>query len=261
MAGEFFAAGAAAVAGYNGPVANEFATKWGTSFFANVITQKQLSGVAHVKIEDDKNAGTYFSLVGAQNLDAASSDIINPSWESGNLQGWTKKGDGRVIAKLGSSVPVAGKFMGIISTGLGYTTQTGELSQKFCVPAGKKTYSFWWRFYSEEFKEYCGTTYQDAFLCKLEGKVGAKTVVNTKVDDLCGKGDNGCFNCGSQAKGLTPSDVQFDQGGVFMTPWVNATADVSPFAGNGNVMLRLFTTDVGDSIYDTAVLVDKVEFN
>lgn len=253
MASELFAAGAAAVLGYTGYVSNDFATKWGATFFDNLIGQKQLSGVAHVQIEDAKNPGTYFSLVGAQNLDAAYTEILNPSFESGNIQGWLKSGDGRVISQLGATGPVAGKFMGIVSTGLGFTTENGELKQTFCVPAGKTQFSFWWKYYSEEFEEYCGSSYQDQFLAKLEKpKLGAKTVVDAKIDDLC-KG-------GPQFHGLTQADVAFDQGGVFMTPWIQSKADVTPFAGNGNVTLRFFTKDTGDSIYDTAVLFDKVEF-
>ncbi|MBM4342337.1 MAG: hypothetical protein FJ100_03045 [Deltaproteobacteria bacterium] len=256
MAGEFFAAGAAAVAGFNGAVSNEFATKWGTTFLQNIVEGKKLSGVAHVQLEDAANPGTWFQLVGAQNLDAFHSDILNPSWETGNLQGWIKSGDGRVISRLGSTVPVAGKFMGIISTGLGYTAQVGKVEQRFCIPSGKTKFSFWWKYYSEEFKEYCGSPYQDAFTARLDGVVNGKaasiTVVNAKVDDLC--------DGGGQFKGLTPADVSFDKGGVFMTPWVMGSKDISPFAGNGSVLLSFFATDVGDSIYDTAVLFDKVDF-
>ena len=262
LAAELFAAGAFSVVGYNGYVADEFARKWGTTFFANIISQKQHSGVAHVTIEDPANKGTFFRLIGAQNLDASYSDIINPSWESGNLNGWLKAGDGRVIPKLGGAVPVGGKFMSIISTGLGYTTQTGEISQKFCIQPGNTKVSFWWKAYSEEFKEYCGSQYQDQFRARLESKAATKTLVDAKVDDLCEVGCKGgsSGNCGKQYKGLTPADVSFDKGGVFMTPWVLAEGDVTPFAGNGSVNLRLFTTDVGDSIYDTAILIDKIDF-
>ncbi|MCO4760798.1 MAG: hypothetical protein KC502_04795 [Myxococcales bacterium] len=260
LAAEFFAAGAAAVVGYDGNIDNAFATKWGKTFIQNVIGQKQLSGVAHVQIEDASHPGSFSRLVGAQNLDAYFSDLLNPSWEAGNVTGWIKSGDGRVIAKLGSTVPVGGKFMGILSTGLGYTSQTGELRQRFCVQPGRKKLSFWWKFFSEEFKEFCGSKYQDAFRAELVASAGKKTIVNVKVDDLCQKGCyKGGNSCGGQYKGLTAADVSFDQGGVYMTPWVKAEVDIGPFAGNGNVNLRLFTTDVGDSVYDTAVLVDKVD--
>jgi hypothetical protein len=253
LAGEFIAAGATAVAGFSGLVRNEFATQWGKTFFSNLITQKQKTGVAHVTIEDSGNPGSYFRMVGAQNLDISRGDLINPSWETGNLQGWSKAGDGRVIARLGSTVPVGGKFMGIISTGLGYTTQTGEISQRFCIPAGKSKVSFWWKYYSEEFKEYCGSTYQDAFDAKVEAKIGNKTIVSYKVDDICPGGKAGVS--------LTQSDVDFDQGDNWTTPWVKGEAVITPFSGNGNVKLRFYASDVGDSIYDTAVLIDKIEID
>jgi len=257
LAGELFAAGAAAVAGFNGAVQNGFATQWGQSFLKNIVEQKKLSGVAHVQLEDPGNPGTFFQLFGAQNLDAFFAGILNPSWETGNLQGWVKVGDGRVVSRLGSTVPVAGKFMGIISTGLGYTTQTGKIEQRFCIPAGKSKFSFYWKYYSEEFKEYCGSQFQDAFTARFDGKVGGVAqkaeVVHAKVDDLC--------DGGKLFKGLTPADVSFDQGGVFMTPWVESTADISKFAGSGNVLLSFFATDVGDSIFDTAILFDKAEFD
>lgn len=254
MAGELFAAGAAAVAGFNGTVQNGFATNWGLTFLKNIGEQKKLSGVAHVQIEDPFNAGTYFQLVGAQNLDAFFSGILNPSWETGSIQGWIKSGDGRVISRLGSTVPVAGKFMGIISTGLGYTAQTGKIEQRFCIPAGKTKFSFWWKYYSEEFKEYCGSQFQDAFTARFDGIVAGKsasiTAVTKKVDDICN----------DSKTPLTPADVAFDQGGVFMTQWQESVKDISPFAGNGNVLLSFFATDVGDSVFDTAVLFDKVDF-
>lgn len=252
IAGELLASGAAAVAGYNGYVTNGFAIKWGTSFFQNLLTQKQLSGVAHVQIDDPANAGTSFTLIGAQNLDAAFSDVLNASWESGNIEGWLKAGDGRVISQLGQTDAVGGKFMAIISTGLGYTQTSGELKQAFCIPQGKTTFSFWWKYYSEEFKEYCGTQFQDEFYCKLEVSGKSKTLLDVRVDDLC--------DGGKQFKGLTQSDVGFDQGDVWTTPWVNQVADITPLAGGSAVTVHFYATDAGDGIYDTAVLIDKLEF-
>jgi hypothetical protein len=255
LAGEFLAVGAAAVAGYSGYVANDFAVKWGGTFFDNLISQKQLSGVAHVQIEDTTNPGTAFMLIGAQNLDAAYSDIINSSFEAGNIQGWLKTGDGRVISQLGNTTAVGGKFMAVISTGLGYTAESGELKQAFCIPAGKTTMSYWWKYYSEEFKEFCGSAYQDEFYCKIDVAGKSKTIMDVRIDDLCPGG--------KQDKGLTLADVHFDQGpggDVWMTPWVHQVADITPLAGGAAVTVRFFATDAGDGIYDTAVLIDKLEF-
>jgi len=79
------------------------------------------------------------------------------------------------------------------------------------------------------------------------------------VDDLCKTSD--CTGCGAQYVGLIPSDVSFDQGGVYNTQWQEESVNVSSFAGKLPVTLRLFTTDAGDSIYDTVILVDSIQFD
>ena len=119
-------------------------------------------------------------------------------------------------------------------------------------------------------------------------------MVDVKVDDICGYGDgscNACANpiacdfecmgsagcsyddnlgtctgaypceCGKYYTGLTPSDVGFDQGGVFNILWKKTTKNIQALAGAGRVKLRLFASDTGDSIFDTVILVDSIEFN
>jgi hypothetical protein len=56
-----------------------------------------------------------------------------------------------------------------------------------------------------------------------------------------------------------PSDVSFDQGDVYNTAWQKAEVTVSALVG-GPVTIKFFLTDAGDSIYDTVVLLDKIEF-
>ena len=62
--------------------------------------------------------------------------------------------------------------MGIISTGLGFTKDMGNITQKFCIPPNAKTLSFYWKFYSEEFLEFCGTQFQDSFIATLTDSTG-----------------------------------------------------------------------------------------
>ena len=59
--------------------------------------------------------------------------------------------------------------------------------------------------------------------------------------------------------------MNFDQGGVFNVQWhANHTNmpkgdwDITPFAGAGPVELKFFSSDAGDSIYDTVILIDSV---
>ena len=264
FAAHFFGSGALAILGYSDYVTNEFAHERGLDFFTKLINEKLPAGEAFGEaLEDPSGAGGWFRLFGSPKSTAKDSNIINPSFETGDDTGWLKAGDGRVIAKLGSkTTPVDGKFMGLISSGLGFTQQVGELKQKFCIDPSKSTVTFYWKYFSEEFTEFCGSSFQDAFLATIENETGKITLVEVKVDDLCPPGQ--CFSCGSKYVGLVPSDVSFDQGDVYNTNWNKAEANVSVLAGGGigpgPVTLKFFVTDTGDSIYDTVVLIDKIEF-
>jgi len=279
IAAEYFAAGAKSIAGYSGYTKNAYAYASGKSVFEEMVLNGDLTGSAAFEVpeQDPDTADNRLRLFGADNLDIMNADIINPSFETGDLTGWTKNGDGRVISKLGISQPVHGKFMGVISTGLGFTVQTGEISQNFCIPADKQAIKFYWKFFSEEFKEWCGSSYQDTFQATVTGSQGKLTLVNVKIDDLCFYDDGSCQNCpnpgkgncecGSQYLGLKASDVSFDQGGVFNIKWQSnhnnkdtGSWDITPFAGAGPVQLKFFSSDAGDSIYDTVILVDSVIF-
>ena len=61
--------------------------------------------------------------------------------------------------------------------------------------------------------------------------------------------------------GLVPSDVQFDVGDTHVVPkWQRAKMDISQFADKGPITLSFFATDKGDSIYDTVILMDGLQF-
>ena len=265
LAVQLYGNGAEAVVGYQDYVSSEFAAKQGLEFWKRLGEGSSVNQALQDK-QLDPQWGGRMRMLGNPKSNANDSDLINPSWDLGKLTGWKKVGDGRVISRLGVSVPVAGKFMGIVSTGLGFTTQTGSLEQPFCVGPGKSKLCFFWKFYSEEFLEFCASTYQDKFKATLVGKAGQKTITDVWVDALCpydcgGKspcqpGDASC-KCGQKWETLTPSDVSFDKGGVHMTPWVESCTDIGAFV-NKPATLKFFTSDTGDSIYDTAVLIDKV---
>ena len=274
LAAEYFAAGASAVLGYSGYVHGKFATNAGGAFVKALVDGKQLTGGAFqdVDTEDPEAPGACMRLFGATNLDVNDSDLINPSFEGGDLTGWSVEGDGRNLSDLATVIPEHGKFMAIISTGLGFTVQTGQLAQQFCIPAGKSEVSFYWKFCSEEFKEYCGSAYQDTFQATLTktDQSGQLTLKDVKVDDLCYYSDGSCSpcadpglgncQCGGQYVGLIPADFSFDQGGVYCTQWQQAKKDVTALAGQGPVELKFFATDQGDSIFDTVIFLDNITF-
>ncbi|MBI5607348.1 MAG: hypothetical protein HY902_00545 [Deltaproteobacteria bacterium] len=260
--------GAATVVGFSDYVSAQYAADKGGKFFDNLINAGASSASALPTADVDPVYGGKLRMLGIDESNVNNSALINPSWDSGNLTGWKPVGDGRVISRLGVTIPVAGKYMGIISTGLGFTTQNGSLSQPFCVDDAQNQLCFYWKFYSEEFKEYCGSSFMDTFMATLTSELGKNTMVNVYIDSLCdpdcgGKapcewGSPSC-QCGKDYKGLSQSDVNFDQGGVWMTPWQKTCQDVSPLAGSKKkVELQFFATDKGDSIFDTVILLDEV---
>ncbi len=260
MAAAFHAAGAKAVLGYSGYVTHQFAHDQGIQFFTNLLQEERLVGYAMPPpASDPEYPGTRLRMLGDPHLNAINSELINRSWETGDLTGWLKDGDGRVVSRLGITLPVEGKFMSLISTGMGFTPQVGEIHQTFCIPQDKVEVSFYWKYYSEEFQEFCGTTFQDTFEASIESStLGILEMVSVMVDDLCPS--SACSGCGSKYVGLIGSDVTFDRGDVWNTSWQKATRPVVQLAGQGPVVVRFYATDKGDSIYDTVILVDAIRF-
>ena len=256
-------AGAKVVGAYTGYVGSAFAGDQGRAFFQNLIDKGLDTGPAFpTDVEDLDHPGSKFLLIGATDLTATASLIVNEGFERGDLTGWTREGDGRVISQLGITKPVSAKFMAVISSGLGYTVSNGLIEQTFCIPAGTYGFSFYWKFYSEEFHEFCGSQFQDTFQAKFVNKLGQELVlVDLAVDDLCDPGDcSGCCEKGL-CVGLVPSDVEFDMGDAHVVPkWQKAKVDVSQFSDKGPITLSFFITDKGDSIYDTVVLIDALKF-
>ncbi|MCA9518756.1 MAG: hypothetical protein KC635_27665 [Myxococcales bacterium] len=296
LASELYAAGARAITGFSGVVGSAWAKARGLELFEDFGAAGATIGDRFVAAEDPGHAGTWWRFFGATNLNLSNAELINGNFETGDAVGWTASGDGRVVSQLGASATVDGKFMGLVSTGLGYTFETGALEQTFCIPEDKQVVDLYWRFMSEEFKEFCGSQYQDTFQVVLAGAAGQVKILDVTVDDLCGYGDGVCADCpsptpcdpgcigqdgchvddegvlgsscsgdygcacGKDFVGLTPSDVKFDQGGVFTVGWQHTVRDVRALAGTGPVTLRLYATDKGDSVFDTAILIDNIRF-
>jgi hypothetical protein len=169
-----------------------------------------------------------------------------------DLSGWDLSGDATLVTSLGTSIPPDGGKMLRLSTGLGATTEASTARKALCIPMGATHVRLIWRFYSEELKEFCGSQYQDEFLAKLV--VGGKTLtlLDMRVDDLC--------EGGKQFIGLTKSDVGFDQGDVWYTPWHETVVAINLPPGSSDAVLSLVVQDAGDGIYDTVVLMDDIQF-
>jgi len=164
-----------------------------------------------------------------------------------------------VVATLGGFTPTEGVFAGLVSTGLGFTTASGSVEQNFCLPKSATQIAFDWHFNSEEFIEWCGSPFQDTFAVELETDGGTNLLFQRTIDSLCGS--------------VLPTGLAFDQSGpgcvpdsendctVWGTGWQSQALDIAALAtandGKG-VTLRFRAHDVGDSIFDSAILLDRI---
>jgi len=160
--------------------------------------------------------------------------------------GWFLSGDGSVISQLGPIAPYEGCHMGMISSGGGSIGgASSALEQTFKVPAGTTTLTIHYNFVSEEYWEWVGSIYNDVFNATLHTPEGSVEIA---------------FESVNTATWYPVSGIDFPGGDSTcgQTGWLKASVDVSQYAGTDDT-LTLTVHDVGDTIYDTVVLLDAVE--
>lgn len=271
MANAFINNGSKTYLGYSDYVLATFATTRATDFHNKWVldpTNLVTTGESFTPgLNDGQATPAHWQMIGANDLELPSgTELQDGGFETGTLGAWKALGDGRVLKQLGQFSPVEGAYMGIISTGLGFTTSSGSIEQKVCLPSTAKTLDFSWNFNSEEFVEWCGSSFQDTFHVDVITDTGTQNLLSLKVDDLCSS--------------VTPSNLKFDQssgactptpgvgsgtGGndctVWTTGWQSQSSDISGIATSNQgkpVTINFSTGDVGDSIFDTGVLVDNI---
>lgn len=172
------------------------------------------------------------------------------------LNGWDVSGDVAVIDKLGSTpAPVGGKMLRL-STGLAFAAPS--LAQKAqCASPGVTKVSFQWRLYSEEFKEFCGSKFQDVFRVKAVVGGVETELLKVTIDELCPQGEKGCTTCGTKFVGLEESDIDFDKSDAWKIPWQTSVLPLPAGAATGTLVFEV--ADVGDSAFDTVVILDAIQ--
>jgi hypothetical protein len=266
LADAFFERGAGTFFGYDNVVHSSFAENAAVQLFTELSADLDTTGTAFAAVlpaTDPSAPNANVVRLGAADL-AYSPDLRNGSFESGTLSGWEQDGDGRVIQKLGAFAPRDGQFMGIISTGLGFTTDSGAIEQGFCLDPAAASLRFDWNFSSEELVEYCNTQFDDPFVVEMVVNPGQvdEDVIELFYQDV----DTVCDD-------VNPTKLYFDQSApgcvagsgndclVHSTGWREAILDISGIAatdGGEPVVLRMSNTDSADSIYDSAVLLDGI---
>lgn len=252
----FIGKGARTYFGYSKVVSSKFCIENADTLTRRLASELKTTGESFIAGNDPyHNLNAAFQLKGANSVHYSDA-LINGDFEFGVLDGWTKAGDGRLISKLGSINPTQGSFMGIISTGLGFTVQTGSMFQTFSVTNAQSTVTLKWNFLSEEFLEYIGSQYQDYFTIIIRKTDGSEDILFSKtIDEMAADFDADESNPGSLIY-VSPGIV-FDVGDVYMTGWQSAEFDITAYRGQ-RITLILAVGDVGDSVYDTVVLLDEI---
>lgn len=210
-------------------------------------------------------------LFGSTRIGYTTFGLSNGTFEAGSLDGWRVEGDARQVSSFADDLPVEGKGMGLISTGLGMATGAGAIEQIFCPPPGSNTVRFYWRVYSEEFQEWCGYDEYDDELRVIATVAGQSSqVLDASISRLCPPDAGNCGGCPNpdptncacgalyeEDLAVVPGLV-FDEGDVWRTAWRESSFNVSAFAGERPVLLRFEVRDRGDSELDTAALIDRV---
>lgn len=248
LAAAFLGQGAGAFLGYSDYVKVSFTKAHGPPLLDVLLEDDKTMADAFTPGQKETDADpAEFMLFGAGDLALDPERLNDGGFESAAIgQGWLPAGDARIVPWLGEFGPTEGAFMGIISTGLGFTTSSGSISQTFCLGAGAQAIVFDWNFISEEFVEYCGSIYQDFFIVSIENldTGGSAQLFATWVDALCGD--------------VFPVGFSFDQGDAHATGWNHANLPLPEGFGGSQVRLTFAASDVGDSIYDTAILLDDI---
>lgn len=244
--------GAQTVIPFDNTVSSDFASGVGGDLLSDMLAGSMSVGQAFAKVQSRVGPhGEHPKLFGAQDL-AYTSQLQNSGFDEG-LQGWSTVGDARTIGILGNFPPTEGTGMGIISTGLGFTTESGSVSQTVCLPASATELVFDWNYLSEEFIEYCGPQFpfDDPFVVEVDWTGGNHQVLFIEtVDSLCGE--------------VFPVSVDFDDGDVHATGWRTTALPIAAIALEANGSPVTFTFhcfDKGDSVYDTAVLLDRISIH
>jgi len=252
MASAFIGNGAKTYYGYTEYVAVPYDNSVVQTLFNSLVNEgKTTSGAFNDAIAahgtNDGGIPAYFKMVGSNDLTVAEEGITNGTFEEGNINGWTGEGDVRIISQLGPLFPQEGVYMNIISTGLGSINDSdSSVEQTFCIPAGATTLSFDYNVVSEEPMEWVATQYDDQFEATLTTSSGTTTIAYESINTSSWTAVNGI-------------DFYGGDDTTYMTGWKTITYNVSGLTVGESVTLKFHTWDKGDSIYDTAALIDNVK--
>lgn len=263
FANAFLGASAEGFVGYCNNVASTYSRNVMRSYFEALmtgVTSAEALDMAVLKHGEHCVYGAYPVLRGDPNAILIGEDIKN-----GNFEGYAQKsistplswkytGDVRVLQKLGSISPY-GSRMAFLSTGIGskeesYISGTQGSSMSQIVRVGSySTLSFNYDVVSEEPDEWVGSIYNDKF--EIQILDANDNILSSEIIEAV-----------NTSTWYPVNDINFDGGDdtAYHTGWATKTIDISDFQ-NQIIQIRFLVYDVGDSIYDTAAVLDNIKLS
>jgi pimeloyl-ACP methyl ester carboxylesterase len=130
------------------------------------------------------------------------------------------------------------------------------LDLQLSAPSGVNCLLFDFAFYSEEYAEFVGSVYNDAFIAELDKSTWVANTTIYAPDNFAYDPDGNVISINStgftQMSGLNAAGTTYDGSTVLL----QAATIITP--GMHNLYLSIF--DQGDHIYDSAVFIDNVRF-
>ena len=250
MASSFLGKNAKAYYGYDDYVLASYTLNAGKELFDNFMIKGLNAETSYSNATSSAGSsdgkGADFLWVGSETLKMGGKQFQNISFENGDLSGWTNSGDARIITSLGSLKPTNGNYMGIISTGLGSVSQSSSMiSQGICSSSSSGSIKFDYNLVSEEPMEYVGGKFDD----KLE----VFLVINGQSQQILMQGVNN-----SQWTAISGIDFEGGDHTSYQTGWKTFAYPLTSVPAGAKVEIKFQVSDVGDSAYDTAALIDNV---
>jgi hypothetical protein len=259
------------VLGFRGPVSAAQLEDLAWGFLSAALTQQALPAELLPNCHAGDSSGP-LCYAGAGSLALHHEGLLNAGFDAGlGLSGWEHSGDARPFSNW-CGVGATDKIAALLSTGIGFTVQTGQLSQTFCLPANATELLLDWNLISYEWPESCGANwYHDQFRVRLEGEDGQVLPVTSlgtadyfSINDLCSP--QTCedqVTCGGLFDPQAPlsdwpSTCAFDNGEAQVSGWRPlGPVAISSLAGTGRpVTLSISVADRGDANNDSTLLID-----
>lgn len=207
----------------------------------------------------EKMGDVAFPLINGNGYAVLKKELKNGDFENvlqkkfANPLFWQNEGDVRTIEKMGE-IESNGTRMAFLSTGIGSKsgvalsgTQGSTMSQ-MVHNTNKSIIEFKYNVISEEPMEFVGSKYDDKFEVQILD-YSDRVLYSEVIESV------------NSSTWYQVTGVDFDGGDdtVYQTNWKTKTIDISSYQSQF-IKIKFLVYDVGDSAYDTAVVIDDISW-